>query len=84
MMPEFAVRNVEDGATLDFCPLSIVPQENKLRGGIDKILDEPRSGDSIYFNFLASNPFHKLESLLRLPASSTRSLLLLSSLAHRT
>ena len=62
MMPELAVRNVENGASLDSCPLGIVRQEHELGLSIDKLLDEPRAGDPIYFNFLASDPFHKLES----------------------
>ena len=62
MMPELAVRNVENGAILDLCPLGIVRQENKLCAGIDEFLDEPRACDPIDFNFLASDPFHKLES----------------------
>src|SRR5215471_18312317 len=62
MMPELAVRNVENDAILDSCPLGIVRQENKLRACIDEFPDEPRACDPIYFNFLASDPFHKLES----------------------
>src|SRR5215471_15669179 len=58
MMPELAVRNVENGAILDSCPFGIVRQEHKHRVSIDEFLNEPRAGDSIYFNFLASDPFH--------------------------
>ena len=75
-MPQFAVWNVEDDSVFDFCPLGVVRQEQKLRIGVNKFFDEPRAGDSIYFNFLASDPFHKLQSCLWHPGSGTRSLLL--------
>jgi bacterial/archaeal transporter family protein len=61
-MPQLAVRNVEDDSVPDFCPLGVVRQEQKLRIGVNKFFDEPRAGDPIYFNFLASDPFHKLQS----------------------
>jgi bacterial/archaeal transporter family protein len=61
-MAQLAVRNVEDDSVFDFCPLGIVWQEQKLGTGVDKIFDEPRAGDPIHFNFLASDPFHKLQS----------------------
>src|SRR6188472_3246337 len=61
-MPQLAVRNVEDDSVLDLWPRSIVRQEQKLRIGVDKVFDEPRAGDPIHFNFLASDPFHKLQS----------------------
>jgi bacterial/archaeal transporter family protein len=61
-MPQFAVRNVEDDSILDLWPRSIVRQEQKLRIGVDKVFDEPRTGDPIHLNFLASDPFHKLQS----------------------
>jgi transporter family protein len=63
-MPQLAVRNVEDDSVFDFCPLGVVRQEQKLRIGVDKVFDEPWAGDPIYFNFLASDPFHKLHSCL--------------------
>ena len=62
MMPEFAVGNVEHDAILDFCPPGIVRQEHKLCISINEFLDEPWAGNSIYLNFLASDPFHELDS----------------------
>ena len=61
-MTELAVRNVEHKSVSDFCPVTVVWQEEKLSIGVDKVFDEPRAGDPIYFNFLASDPFHKLQS----------------------
>jgi len=61
-MTEFAVRNVEHSSVVDFCPISVVRQEDKLRVSVDEFLDEPRAGDAVHFNFLAGDPFHKLDS----------------------
>ena len=61
-MPELAVRDVEYDSVLDSCPIGMVRQEDKLRVSVDKFFDKPRAGDSIHFNFLASDPFHELDS----------------------
>jgi transporter family protein len=61
-MPELAIRHIKDDAVLDFCPLGIVRQENKLCVVVDEFLDEPWAGNSIHFNFLARDPFHALAS----------------------
>src|SRR6266545_6686910 len=61
-MPEFAVRNVEHDSVIDFCPISVVRQEDKLRVSVDEFLKEPRAGHAVHFNFLARDPFHKLDS----------------------
>src|SRR5437899_7457862 len=61
-MTEFAIWHVEDSAVVDLCPVSFVRKKNKVRLWIDKISDQPRAGDSVHFNFLASDPFHKLDS----------------------
>src|SRR6266508_4058143 len=61
-MPEFAVRNVEHDSVIDFCPISVVRQEDKLRVSVDEFLNEPRAGHAVHFNFLARDPFHKLDS----------------------
>jgi transporter family protein len=37
-------------------------KENKFCLRIDKISDQPRASHAVHFNFLASNPFHKLDS----------------------
>ena len=61
-MPELAVWNVENDSVLDLCPMSVPRQEDKLRVSVDKFFYEPRAGHSIHFNFLASDPFHDLDS----------------------
>ena len=61
-MAEFAVRHVEHSSVVDLCPISIAWQEDKLRVSVDEFSDQPWAGNSIHFNFLASDPFHKLDS----------------------
>jgi transporter family protein len=39
-----------------------VRKKNKFRLRIDKVSDQPRASHAVHFNFLASNPFHKLDS----------------------
>jgi transporter family protein len=60
-MAELAVRNVEGDSVIDPCPVRIPRQEQKFRVGIDKFFDEPWAGHTIDLNFLASDPFHKLD-----------------------
>src|SRR5436309_2309411 len=64
MMAELAIRHVEHDSVVDFCPVSVVWQEDKLRVSIDELFDEPWASYAIHFNFLASDPFHKLDSCL--------------------
>jgi transporter family protein len=61
VMPELAVGHVEHNSVIDFCPVSIVWQEDKLCVSVDKFFDQPRAGNAVHFNFLASDPFHKLD-----------------------
>src|SRR5207244_10426855 len=61
-MTELAIWHVEDNSVIDLRPVSFVPEKNKLRLRVDKLFDKPRASDAIYFNFLASDPFHKLDS----------------------
>src|SRR5439155_8310348 len=61
VMAELAIRHVEHDSVIDFCPVSVVRQENKLRVSVDEFLDKPWAGDSIHVNFLAGDPFHKLD-----------------------
>src|SRR5262245_59401998 len=60
-MTKLAIRNVEYDSVCDLGPVSIAWQEDKLRVAIDEFFDEPRASDPIHFNFLAGDPFHKLE-----------------------
>src|SRR6266498_3257576 len=62
VMAEFAVRNIEYDSVIDLCPVSVVWQEDKLRVSIDKFFDKPWAGHAIHFNFLASDPPHRLDS----------------------
>src|SRR6266487_1942439 len=62
LVTELAVRNVEHDSVIDLCPVGIVWQEDKLRISIDEFLDKPWASHAIHFNFLASDPFHKLDS----------------------
>jgi bacterial/archaeal transporter family protein len=61
-MSELAVRDVEHGTILDLCPVGFARQEDKRRVPVDEIFDQPRTSNSIHFNFLASDPFHELDS----------------------
>jgi len=61
VMPKLAIRNVENSSVIDLRPVSIVRQKYKLCASVDEFLDQPRAGHAVHFNFLASDPFHKLE-----------------------
>src|SRR6266516_1820636 len=60
-MPKLAIRHVEYNSVIDLCPVSIGWQENKFRVSVDEFLDEPWAGNAVHFNFLAGDPFHKLD-----------------------
>src|SRR5438128_11236171 len=62
-MAELAIRHVEHSSIIDLRPAGVAGQKHKLRLRIDKIFDQPRAGHAIYFNFLASDPFHELSFL---------------------
>jgi len=57
MVPELAIWHVEHGPIADPGPISVVRQEHKLRVPVHEFFDEPRAGNAIHFNFLASDPF---------------------------
>ena len=61
-MSQLAVRNIKDDSVLNFCPVSIVRQEDKFCVSVDEFLDQPWAGHPVHFNFLASDPFHELDS----------------------
>src|SRR5436190_11039855 len=58
-MPKLAIRHVEHDSVVDFCPVSFVRQEDKLRVSFNLFFDQPWAGNSVHFNFLASDPFHR-------------------------
>src|SRR6266436_8961812 len=62
-MAQLAVRHVIYNAVCDGRPIRGWRQEDKLCIRIDQFADEPRAGDAVDFNFLASNPFHNLHFL---------------------
>src|SRR6266436_8311540 len=62
VMPKLAIGHVEHDSVIDLCPVSIAWQKDKLRVFIDEFFDEPRAGHAVHFNFLAGDPFHKLDS----------------------
>jgi len=57
-MTELALRHIEYDTVADLVPLCVVWQKDKLRVGVDKLFDKPRASDAVYFNSLASDPFH--------------------------
>src|ERR1051326_7117917 len=63
-MPELAMRHVKHDSVIDLCPISVTRQEDKLRICVHEFFDEPWAGNPVHFNFLASDPFHKLRSCL--------------------
>ncbi len=60
VMPEFAIRHIEYDSIADPGPVGVVWQEHKLGVWVHEFFDEPWAGNSIDFNFLAGDPFHKL------------------------
>jgi Predicted membrane protein len=62
VMAELAIRHIEHSSVIDLCPVGVVRKKNKLGIGVDEISDQPRARDAVYFNFLASDPFHGLDS----------------------
>ena len=62
MVSELALRSVEHDSFGDIAQIGVMWQKDKLRFRIDKLFDQPWARDPVYFNFLASDPFHKLES----------------------
>jgi transporter family protein len=61
-MSKLAIGHVEHNSVIDHRPVSIVRQEDKFCVSVDEFLDQPRAGYPIHFNFLASDPFHELDS----------------------
>ncbi len=62
VMTQLTLRYIEYDTVGDLVPLCVVWQKNKLRVRVHKLFDKPWASDAIYFNFLASDPFHKLDS----------------------
>ena len=58
VMSELAVRNVKYGSVVDFFPIGLTRKKYKLRLGIDKIPDQPRTSHAIDFDFFTRDPFH--------------------------
>src|SRR6266852_5621548 len=63
MMSEFAARHIIYSPVANTCPVGIMRKKNKLRIRVYELLDQPRTGNSIYFDFLTSNPLHTATSL---------------------
>ena len=62
MVTQPAVRHVEYNSVVNPYPIGVKRQKDKLGLTIDKISDQPPTGNAIDFNFLASDPFHDLRS----------------------
>ena len=61
VMAKLAFGHIEHDSVTDRTPVSIVWQEDKLRILVNEFLDEPWASYPVYFNFLASDPFHELD-----------------------
>src|SRR5438105_15829743 len=61
-MTELAIWHIEYDTVVDLVPLCVGWQKDKLRIRVHKLFDKPRASNAVYFNFLASDPFHKLDS----------------------
>ena len=61
-MTELAIWHIEYDTVVDLVPLCVGWQKDKLRIRVHKLFDQPRASNAVYFNFLASDPFHKLDS----------------------
>src|SRR6266536_4717297 len=68
VMPELAVRNVEDDFVFDLRPVSTVRKENKLSCRVNKMLDQPRTCGPVDLDFFAGNPFHGLDTRRSCPS----------------
>ncbi len=62
VMTELAIGHVEYDSVIDLCPVGVVREEDELRIWVDEFFDKPWAGDAVHFNFLASDPFHELDS----------------------
>ena len=62
VMSKLAIRDVEHDSVSDLSPISVVREEDELRIFVDELFDEPWARNSVHFNFLASDPFHELDS----------------------
>src|SRR4029077_1005818 len=62
VMAKLAIRHVEHRSIIDLGPIGIARQKDKLGLRIDKVSNQPRTGNAIDFNFLASDPSHDLRS----------------------
>jgi len=62
VMAKLAIGHVEHDSVIGLCPVSIVWHEDKLCVSVDEFFDEPWAGHAVHFNFLAGDPFHKLDS----------------------
>src|SRR6516165_638694 len=77
-MTQLAMGNVINDAVADAVPICIVRQENELGFRIDKLLDEPGTGDPIDLNFLPCDPSHTetsfdpVNNIVMLPIHSAR------------
>ena len=61
-MSELAIRHVKKNAVSNGKPIGVVRQEDKFGLWIDKLPDQPRTGDAVNFDILARDPFHDLDS----------------------
>src|SRR5262249_21822233 len=61
VMPKLAIGHVEYDSVCDLFPVCVARQEDKLRVSVDEFFDEPWARDSVHFNFLAGDPFHRLD-----------------------
>src|SRR5438132_8670204 len=73
VMTELTLRHIEYDTAVDLVPLCVGWQKDKLRIRVHKLFDKPRAGNAVYFNFLASDPFHKLDSCFVAACSGTQS-----------
>src|SRR5437764_11023322 len=62
VMTELTLRHIEYDTVVDLVPLCVGWQKDKLRVWVDEFFDKPRARHSVHFNFLASDPFHRLDS----------------------
>src|SRR5881397_1317381 len=61
VVPKLAIWHIEHDSITDLCPIRIVREKDELRVLVDEFLDQPWASHAVHFNFLASDPFHKLD-----------------------
>src|ERR1044071_4706967 len=84
VVTEFAIRNVENDRIRDLGPIGAMGEENKFRLAVDEVTDQPGTGDTVDFDFFASNPFHQSDDLIGMDSRQSIHICLQESVSSRS